>query len=875
MRYSSLFFGFILMVGSVSLKAQGVKQSFGEDAFRVSASRLLNDEIIEMDGLLNESVWSGTPAATNFIQNMPLDGVPASERTEVRILYTDKYLFIGARAYDSAMDSVAATLFRRDGTEYSDWIYVNIDSYNDDRTAFTFAVNPRGVQKDVMYYDDVQEDLQWDAVWQSKTSINDSCWTAELKIPLSQLRFTSSRKEQEWGINFQRRIARKDEISFWAATPREDYGIVSWFGQVDGISELSRPLRLELLPYASMSLTREPDLTPSGAETDPYFNENDYLPKIGGDIKYGLTSDFTLTGTVNPDFGQVEADPAVINLTNFEIQFDERRPFFLEGRDIFNFGGTNSENTFRTHQNFYSRRIGKTPYGYPSLAGISSSYEDSPTQTTIAGAGKVSGKTSGGFSLGILNAYTLQENALYQTTDGTQGKLMIEPATNYFVGRFKQDLNGGDSQVGGYLSSVNRNFNGSYLEDYLHQSAYQLGIDGQHNWDNRNWGISGSFGVSSVNGTSASLLRTQTTSARYYNRTDSDGFSVDSSKTSLSGYSGEISIGKYSGSGLRYSLTYSEVSPGYEINDIGFMERSDYRSPHYYLEYLGLNADAFRFYLLWANGGHGWNFDGDLIYNYYSVGSYVQFHNLWTAYLVSGITGTFYNDRITRGGPIMRRPRDWSVTAEVSSNTAKDLSVSVNGFYRRDTSGEFRFQSTTTLSYRPTGYIQLSLSPTLGYEQSTDQYQPYYYNDVTGYEFSTRQSPIFSNADIRFLSTEIRLNWTFTPTLSLQTFARPLLYTADFSNFKRFTERKTFNFEPVENQPAGDLNDFNYSTLQGNAVLRWEYRPGSTLYLVWQQQRESILFDRSFFDPLNDGLDLRDIKPTNIFLVKLSYWFGS
>lgn len=863
-----------LITGSAVSRAQEIDRDLETEEARITAYRLQAENLIEMDGVPDEDVWFNAPLASGFTQNMPIDGVPATERTEIRMLYTDKYLFIGAKAYDSAMDSVAATLFRRDGSEYSDWIYVNIDSYNDDRTAFTFAINPRGVQKDVMYYDDVREDLQWNAVWESSTSINDSCWTAELKIPLSQLRFTSSRKKQRWGINFQRRIARKDEISFWAATPREEYGIVSWFGELDGIEELSRPLRLELLPYTSMSLTREPDLT-AAAVNDPFFNENQWLPKVGGDIKYGITSDFTFTGTVNPDFGQVEADPAVINLTNFEIQFDERRPFFLEGRDIFSFGGTNSENTFRTHQNFYSRRIGKTPFGSAFLAGENSQFEDAPAQTTIAGAGKVSGKTSNGFSLGLLNAYTLQENARFLNTAGERGRVMIEPASNYMVGRIKKDLNQGDSQFGGFISSVNRDFNGSYLENYLHQSAYQAGLDGQHNWDNRNWGVSGSFGVSSVNGSRESILRTQTTSARYYNRIDSDGFSVDSSKTSLTGYSGEFSVGKYSGPGLRYSLTYTEVSPGYEINDIGFMERSDYRSPHYYLEYLGLNSDMFRYYLLWANGGHGWNFDGDLIYNYYSVGGYAQFNNLWTAYLVGGITGTFYNDRISRGGPVMRRPRDWSLTGEIGSNAAKDLSMTLNGFYRRDTSGEWRFQSTATINYRPTGFIQFSLSPTIGYEQSTDQYHDFYYNEVTGYEFSTLSAPIFSDADIRFLSTEFRLNWTFTPTLSLQTFARPLLYSADFSGFKRFTERKTFNFDPVENEPAGDLNDFNYSTLQGNAVLRWEYRPGSTLYLVWQQQRESVIFDRSFFDPLNDGLDLRDIRPTNIFLVKLSYWFGT
>ncbi|MFV1884500.1 MAG: DUF5916 domain-containing protein [Balneola sp.] len=869
--YFGASFILLFLVFSSIIKAQSPASKVS-----IKAERITSDSEIQIDGVLDEDSWKSVQAAKDFVQNFPVDGGKPSQKTEIKILYSDKYLYVGAFNYDSAPDSITATLFRRDGDELSDWIFVSIDSYNDNRTAFTFGVNPKGVQKDIMYYNDVEEDILWDAVWDSETSINSEGWVAEFRIPLSQLRFTSSGNEQNWGINFERQIARYDEFNYWARIPREKYGQVSFFGDLKGIGNLSRPLRLEILPYVSGELKREPDLN----NGNPFYEKNEFTAKIGGDFKYGITSDFTLTGTINPDFGQVEADPATINLTVFEDFFAEQRPFFLEGSDIFAFGSTTSQNTFSSHSNFYSRRIGKEPTGQTFQAGLNPDFEDLPLETTIAGAAKVSGKTEGGLSLGLLNAYTLEEKGRVSSFDGSgfsENKYKIEPATNYFVTRISQDLKDGEAQVGGFLSSVNRSMNGSYLENYLHESAYQFGLDGQYFWANRNWGAGGVLAFSQVNGTQNSIVNTQTTSARYYNRVDSDYLSVDSSKTNLNGYFGEFSIGKYSGAGLRYSFTYSEMSPGYEINDIGFQNRADYRAPHLYAEYLNVSSEAFRFYLLWAYGGYAWNFDGDMIMNFYSSGAYFQLNNLWTILGTAGFTGTFYDDRSSRGGAVLKRPRDWSTSLEVTSNATKDFYASLGGSYRIDTSGEYTTSIYSNIYYRPASFIQLSISPTLYFEKSTNE-KP---ESFDGYE-SEANGTLFSEADQEIFYTEFRLNWTFSPKLSLQTYARPLIYSADFYNFKFFKESKTYNFTPLseitspENVELFNSGfDFDYRTIQGNAVLRYEYRPGSTFFLVWQQDRQNVIQGQSRFMPFENTIDIFKDKPLNIFLIKFSYWFGS
>lgn len=874
----------------------------------IRSLRAPSSEVINLDGKLDEEIWRKAPVATDFVQRIPNDGTPATEKTEARVIYTENAIYVGARAYDSSMDSVAATLFRRDGTGYSDWFYVSIDSYNDNRTGFTFAVNPKGVRKDVLLFDDDNEDLRWDAVWQAATSIDDEGWTVEMKIPLSQLRFSPPQNgtETTWGINFQRRIARNEEISFWAPTPQTESGFVSRFGELEGIRELESPKRLEVAPYASTNLSRAPS-----DGSNPFYSQNDLGASVGADIKYGLTSDLTLTATINPDFGQVEADPAVINLTAYETYFEEQRPFFLEGNEIFQFGRTKTFNTFGNPLTFYSRRIGRSPQGnledyneYRNQSiydpdNVDDTYINMPDQTTIAAAAKVSGKTKSGWSVGLLNAFTTQESSPYQiNTNGPSGNFTVEPATNYLVARTKKDVNSGNSVFGGFFSAANRSINNTYFEEFLHSSAYLAGVDFEHNWNNRDWSLSGTFSASQVNGTSEAIELTQKSPARYYNRADSDKLSLDPDKTSLSGFATEVSLQKSGGEHWIGSLTYSEVSPGYEVNDLGFENRADYRAGALVLAYKESNSDKFRYYEFWLAGMYAQNYDGDVISNNPATGGVFRFNNLWFFNYNIQYSGKRYLDRLTRGGPVSGRPRDYSINFNLRTDQTKKLSYGIGGFYRNEVNSyEIDRRFWGSIEYRPTSYIQLEISPQIGWEIESDQYVTDVEDELATQTFGTRY--VFSDIDLKYISTSIRLDWTFTPDMSLQIYARPYINSGNFYNYKEFTTPRKYRFD-VYSEDAGTISyseadeeytvdpdgagsaesftfsqqDYNFRSIQGNTVFRWEYRPGSTLFLVWQHDRSSS-GQQDDFRFRRDFRNLFDSKPTNIFLVKLSYWFGS
>ncbi|SMO54363.1 DUF5916 domain-containing protein [Gracilimonas mengyeensis] len=860
----------------------------------MQAERLAQEESIRLDGWLSEVVWKRAAIATQFTQNRPVDGAPSTQKTQVQLLYTDAYIYVGITAYDSAPDSIKAPLFRRDGGETSDWVFVSFDSYNDRRTAFTFGINPRGVQRDILMYDDTEEDLSWDAVWEGKANIKEYGWVAELKIPLSQLRFSSREAKQVWGVNFAREISRNGETSFWAPVSQNDNGMVSRFGRLEGIQDLDEPRRLEVIPYVSAELTRVPN-----SETEsPYISRNATSSRVGGDIKYGLTSNLTLTATINPDFGQVEADPAVINLTANENYFSEKRPFFLEGNDIFQFGNTRTFSRFGNPITFYSRRIGRAPQGSPGDADIDTEYEDDPGFTTIAAAAKVSGKTQDGWSIGFLDAYTLDEKLNYRVESGEEGTLRVEPASNYMVARTKKDFNDGNTYLGGFGSAVHRSLNGGYLEDYLRSSAYLGGVDFEHNFLNRNWVASGTVSYSTINGSRKAIERAQESSVRYYNRVDSKGLSIDSTLTNLSGFATEISIQKQGGDDhWLTSLTYSEVSPGYETNDIGFQNRADYRSVNAGLVYRETDPKRLQYFEHWFFKGTAWNYDGDMISNWYNIGAFVRFKNLWTFNYNSNYNGYRVSDRITRGGPIMEQAKHINFNTNINSNPNKLISFNIGTYQRRDAAGEFDNDIWAGITFLPSSNIQITVSPEFVYQKDIDQYVTTEDDDLADNPYGQRY--VFADIKQHTLVTSIRLNWTFSPTMSLQTYVRPFIASGSYTNFKEFNEPGTYNFD-VYGKDKGSISrsdedeeytvdpdgngqapaftfddpDFNFRSIQGNAVFRWEYMPGSTLYLVWQQQRSGSI-SRGNFDLGRDFDGIFNAKPTNVFLVKLSYWFGS
>ena len=844
---------------------------------------------IRLDGRLDEPAWQAAQPAGGFIQSYPKAGEKAPDPTEVRVLYDDDALYVGIRLFDQHPDSIAAQLARRDATGiYSDWVHLIIDSYHDRRTAFRFTVNPLGVKKDVYTSNDNQEDLNWDAIWDVATRIDSVGWVAEYRIPLSQLRFGNQGKERIWGFQVQRDIARRQERDTWSPWVPDGRGFVSRFGDLAGLVDVPTPQRLELVPYVSSKLTRAP-----GNPANPFFKSNDIKPSAGADLRYGLPAGLTLTATINPDFGQVEVDPSVVNLTAFETFFPEKRPFFLEGSDVFSFGQINTQNDFGSQRYFYSRRIGRQPQRFPSGA----EFFSTPDQTTIATAAKVTGK-NGPWTIGLLDAVTPEEHADILTVSGDEpGERLttpVEPLTNYFVGRAKRDFGNGATTIGSMLTSTIRRVDNTVFQDLLRSSATFGGIDFQAATQGRQWVLTGFAAGSRVSGSTQAIAATQLNSSHYYQRPDADYIEFDPNRTSLDGHIAEVALAK---NGAWYgSLALKQASPGLELNDMGFQGRTDYRALSTLYGYQSLTADKhFRSYGAYAYTNNTWNFGGDQIYNGIAGGAYATFLNLWNGGFGLGYNPSYLSDRFTRGGPVAKVPASWNGSLNAQSDTRKPIWV--NGFlsYTHDESGGSSKYVSLTADMRPTSFLHVSLGPSLSGNRSTGQFVRSVSDALATSTYGRRY--VFADLNQTTLSMDTRIEWTFTPLLSLQVYAQPFVSAGRYSRFKEFAAPRTYDFAVYGKDrgtidrsasgvytvdpdgaglaPAFQFGDpnFNVRNLRGNAVLRWEYRPGSALFVVWQQQR-------SGFEPIGDfsaGRDVGDIfrtVPTNVFLIKATYWLG-
>ncbi|MEM1042812.1 MAG: DUF5916 domain-containing protein [Bacteroidota bacterium] len=878
----------LLLTLAAFLLAAGTAQPDDDTPRSIRAVRVEAAASPALDGRLGEAAWRSAEAASGFVQLRPHAGEPATQHTEAFVLYDDDALWVGFRCYDDNPDAVVARLARRDDWTISDKVFVSLDSYGDGRTAFGFGVNAAGVKYDILTYNDNNEDMSWDAVWDAAVARNDTGWTAEFRIPFSQLRYQTGEGVGAWGIQFQRDIARTDEKTFWAPILPDVDGFVSRFGTLEGLSGLASPRRLEVQPYLASRLTREP-----GEADNPFYSENDLHGSVGADVKYGLTSNLTLSATINPDFGQVEADPAVVNLSQFEVFFEERRPFFVEGVDVFQFGRTRTFNTNFRPTFFYSRRIGRRPQR--GLSGEEFVYTDSPDQTTIATAAKVSGKV-GDWSIGVLDAVTVEEQAQVLSTDGERLQTPVEPLTNYAVGRVKRDFRDGQTVVGGLFTATNRSMAEPAFADITPESAYVGGLDFEHAWGNRAWTVSGVVAGSVVGGSEAVIDALQRAPQRYLQRPDADHLSVGDGATSLSGAYGEVSIAKTSGK-LIGSLTANHVSPGFDVNDLGFQFRSDVYS-HSGIVIYNENDPSPAWLRRWG-GNVNWNVAvngaGQTINRRLNFNSNLQFANLWgTGLYVGGNLGETFNDRLTRGGPVATRPADIGVNPWVHSDDRRVVSGSAYTFIRTEfaENPEWDVNAGVDLTVRPSSSLEFVLSPELSNEFDTDQYLTAVEDEAAEATFGTRY--VFGDIRQTSFSLGLRAGWTFTPDLTLQLFARPFVTAGRYSGYKQLRAPGTYDFD-VYGRDTGtiaeredafevapgdggeafsfDKPDFNFRSLRGSAVVRWEYRPGSALFFVWQQQRDGFE-DFGDFDLDRDvgAIFREDVQ--NIFLVKATYWLG-
>jgi len=850
---------------------------------------------IVLDGKLDEAAWKDAPAATEFTQSWPNPGKPPVDPMEVRVLYDGDAIYVGARMFDSRPDSIAAQLARRDMSAiYSDWVHIIIDSYHDRRTAFRFTVNPKGVMKDVFTSNDNNEDTNWDAVWQVATRVDSLGWVAEYRIPLSQLRFGNMPKGEErlWGFQIMRDIARRNERDSWSPWQPTGAGFVSKFGDLSGLVDLPQPSRLEVLPYVSTKVTSAPSATAPGTTVNPFYKKLDATPNVGADVKYGLPGGLTLSATINPDFGQVEVDPAVVNLSAFETFFPEKRPFFLEGADIFSFGNVRRQNDYGGQTFFYTRRVGRAPTRYPGGANVR--FVDMPDQTAIAGAAKVTGKR-GPWTIGILNALTAEGRASVADTLGTiDSSTAVEPMANYFAGRIKRDFRKGQTQIGTMVTLNNRQQSPVFANMMSTSSGFG-GVDFEHRWNKGEWVLSGFSMASRVNGSAAVINGLQRTSAHYFQRPDATSLDYDPTRTNLTGHYEEVAIQRNGNS--FGSLALKNVSPGFEINDVGFHGRVDYKavSPFWGLQSNQLDKwSRSKFAGVWSN--YAWNADGDMIFHSYGGSASATLKNFWSVNMGGNFSPRFYDDRLLRGGPVAFRKTNVSANMSFNSDTRKKIWYNPYANFGKTLADKaWNASGGVYMETRPRSNVHVIFNPNFSRQYSTSQFVSPFADALMTSTYGTRY--VFANLDQTTLSMDTRVNWTLTPRLSLQSYVNPFVAVGRFGSFKQFRTPRQFDFD-VFGVDAGTITttstgytvdpdaggaapsfsfrnpNFNVHSLRGNAVMRWEYRPGSVLFFVWQQQRSGAQQTAFDFDAGRDvGAIFRE-KPTNIFLVKAAYWLS-
>ncbi len=803
-----------------------------------------------IDGDLSDPVWQSAPEITGFTQHDPDDGKPETESTIVKVAYDDSAIYIAALLKDSK--PVTTLLGRRDNNMESDWFRIELDSQHDRLSGAEFWVNPSNVQLDGILYNDIYNDWSWDGVWQSATKIIPNVgWVAEVRIPLSQLRFADG-KQQTWGVNFVRRISRRKEIDRLVNTPKSESGFVSRFADLTGLDGIHPSRAFELVPYG----VARSDIRSRFDRADPFAEQQKAKMEGGLDLKYGVSSSLTLTGTINPDFGQVEVDPAVVNLSTFETFFPEKRPFFTEGMQWFKFGQGPSNSRWNFNffgpSVFYSRRIGRAPQGSGNLA---ADYLAAPGDTTILGAGKLSGKIGNGWAIGVLDAVTNRESARF-VSEGKFQSQQVEPLTNYLVARTTKEFNGGNSRVGFMFTSVNRDLPSEL--SYLRSSAYVAGVDGYKLFHKKDWLLEWLVTESMVKGSAEAIDATQRSSAHYLQRPDNTSLKYDPTRTSLTGTGARIMLNKQTGK-WRANLQAQSWSPGYESNDTGFMPRADMLALHAVGYYI--NEDVRKHVHdteIWVGRYMNWNHSGDKIADGLFGNWYVEANNYWYAFGNFGWDADTWDDRATRGGPLVRRYGAQGGSVGLGSDSRKKVAFETSAEKYTQKDGSFNESARFVVSYRPSSSLRLSLGPNV--QRS---------HDATQYVTTSGTHYIFSKLEQHTVDISTRVEWTASSRLSFQLFMQPFIGTGDYHGFNELARPRSGDYTPYAS--AVDNPDFDFHSVRGSAVVRWEFRPGSALYVVWNENRADTQGNGDF----RFRRDLRAIasaQSKDVFLVKVSYW---
>lgn len=851
----------------------------------VAAARLT--EPVVTDGRLSEAVWQ-RPGYEDFVQRDPVEGGRPTERTVLWVAYDNAAIYVAARMYDRGADSLVARLARRDNPISADRFVLYLDPQHDHRTGFYFGINCAGTLYDGVLFNDEWDDASWDGVWEGKAQRDGEGWTMEMRISYSQLRF---RKHEHyvWGINALREIARRHELIYLAYQPKSGSGFVSRFANLVNLDGIAPPRRFEALPY----LTSRAAFTPHDAG-NPFNDGSTMTPEAGLDLKTGVGGSLTLDATLNPDFGQVEVDPAVVNLSDVETFFDEKRPFFVEGSRIFEFGMGGSNNFYGFNWGgpnfFYSRRIGRPPQGDAPDA----DFVDAPQSTTILGAAKLSGKL-GSFSLGGLSALTSRERATMQT--GTnRWKEVVEPLTYYGVHRGLKEFGDGQQGLGFISTTTIRRMDDPTVRDELNSSAHAFGVDG---WTflgkSRTWVLTGWAGGSYVRGTPTRMVELQQNPQHYFQRPDAGYLHVDSSTTSLRGWASRVSLNKQKGDWI-LNTAVGAISPSFDVNDLGSMYRTDIVNGHLVVGRRwsdpGRHTRLVRLDMSYFNS---FDFGGNSTWKGIWSHAYAQLLNYWeTEWSVVYNPQSFNNSR-TRGGPLSINPPGWEYDGWVGSDGRRPVVVALgvnHSDYQRGSERWWRIAP--ELSWKPAGNVLISVAPTWEHYRTAAQYVDTFDDPLATATFGHRY--VFGDLDQHTVSANIRANYIFSPHLSLEVFVQPLVSTGDFRNYRELKRPRTYSFptypasdvaiagggdsvtvNPDGAGPASSFTfenpDFNTLSLRGNAILRWGYSPGSTVYLVWTQSRSDTEINGNYNLGASRSALFR-LKPHNIFAVKVSYYLS-
>lgn len=820
-------------------------------------------EPVNVDGILDEPIWQSAEPVTEFFQATPDQGEKASQRTEVRVAYDGDAIYIGARCFDAAPDSIIERLSRRDVSVPADRFSVYLDPYHDKRSGYYFLVNCAGTQFDGTLSNDGNEDTSWDGVWNVKVKRDTQGWTAEYRIPLSQIRFQNA-EPQVWGINFRRVIMRRNEESFLAYVPRDESGFVHRWPDLVGLDGVRASQTFEILPY----VTSRGEFVPT-VDGDHFNDGSKYEGEGGFDLRTSLGSKLTLNATVNPDFGQVEVDPATVNLSDVETFFQEKRPFFVEGASNFRFGNEGASNYWGFNWPeptfFYSRRIGRQPQGDIPPA----DFVEAPIGTTILGAAKIVGKLGSSTNFGMVNAVTAREEAdLYNTSTATEWQHDIEPLTYYGTARALKSYKDRNQGLGTMVSLVQRKFDDPSLENQLNGTGALGAIDGWAAFgENRLWVLSGWAAATHVRANETRMLELQRDPRHYFQRPDADHIEVDPNATDMTGYGARVWLNKERGKWFSNNAI-GFMSPKFELNDIGFQSRADVVNGHIgtgrrwsdpgkvkqYSELIGA---------VFASGDFGGNMTWGGVY----LSNYTEFRNHWQFNGWSSFNPVTTNVRQTRGGPRMKNPAGYEVGFYGNTNPRSTLYYTLEGNLYSKEEGSFDWYVSPSIEWKPVSNIRFSIGPQYAETFERGQYVETVPDPALTSTYGNAY--VFATLDQKTVSANIRLTWAFTPRISLQSYVQPFISAGTYTQFKALATPNTRDFVPYV---ASYNPDFNFKSLRGNTVFRWEYTPGSAFYFVWTQERVGYE-PNGDFNFTNDLNELAKAPMSNLFLAKLTYYF--